>query len=303
MTPDTQKPRRWCAGEASKRDASSTDRGTIRLPSQEVNSKAWTAQRMIAEGFGVIPVDPGLSKRPLWPLVKGVYCATHDPAKAFEWWKREPHANLGIALSGYLVIDIDPRNGGSAAAVQAMGPLLHSWRSQTGGGGYHLWYRLPEGAQVQQGGDKLARGIDIKSGPGSYVLAPPSQTSGRYRWLPDCAPWDGPIAEAPAWLLKALEPAPPPKPRPAPPPRTDDDQRIADALAKISADDRGVWLRVGMALKAHYGEDARALWDSWSATSSKYCPKGQAKAWKSFRGNGVGIGTVFHYARQYGRAA
>ena len=83
--------------------------------------------------------------------------------------------------------------------------------------------------------------------------------------------------------------------------RGDDDERIRDALRSIPADDRGVWLQIGMALKSHLGERGRALWDDWSATcAAKFSDRDQRTTWRSFRKNGIGIGTLFHYAKQAG---
>jgi hypothetical protein len=77
--------------------------------------------------------------------------------------------------------------------------------------------------------------------------------------------------------------------------------RLLEALACIPADDRSTWLRVGMALRREYGDHGRDLWDGWSKTSSKFNEKDQQKAWHSFkRASGVGMGTVFHLARENG---
>ena len=81
-------------------------------------------------------------------------------------------------------------------------------------------------------------------------------------------------------------------------PRCDDDQRIANALQRIPAEDREVWLRVGMALRGHFGDVGRTIWDEWSTTSQKYDPRTQERVWKSFRGGGVTIATIFHLARE-----
>jgi hypothetical protein len=80
-----------------------------------------------------------------------------------------------------------------------------------------------------------------------------------------------------------------------------DEQRIADALRAIPADDRDVWLQIGMALKAELSDGGRSLWDNWSATcGDKFNNRDQDKTWRSFRRNGIGIGTLFHHAQQYG---
>jgi putative DNA primase/helicase len=83
-------------------------------------------------------------------------------------------------------------------------------------------------------------------------------------------------------------------------PRGDDDQRIREALDHINADDRDAWCQIGMALKDYYGDSGRPLWDAWSRRSDKFNERDQDKTWRSFRRNGIGIGTLFHHAKQAG---
>jgi putative DNA primase/helicase len=67
--------------------------------------------------------------------------------------------------------------------------------------------------------------------------------------------------------------------------------------------DRRRWVQIGMALKAHFGDSGLELWDAWSRQSEHYDRKGLERTWRSFRRSGVTIATVFHYAREYRRAA
>lgn len=56
-----------------------------------------------------------------------------------------------------------------------------------------------------------------------------------------------------------------------------------------------------MAIEAHYGQAGRALWDEWSATvKDKHDPADQDRVWGSFKGSGISIGTLFHYAKHGG---
>jgi hypothetical protein len=82
--------------------------------------------------------------------------------------------------------------------------------------------------------------------------------------------------------------------------RDDDDERVRDALQCINADDRSLWLECGMALKAHMGDSGRPLWDEWSRQSPKFGERDQDQTWRSFRRNGIGIGTLYHHAQQAG---
>jgi Primase C terminal 2 (PriCT-2)/RepB DNA-primase from phage plasmid/Protein of unknown function (DUF3987) len=82
--------------------------------------------------------------------------------------------------------------------------------------------------------------------------------------------------------------------------RPDDDERIRDALRYISAEDRDVWLQIGMAIKDHMGDAGRPLWDDWSRQSTKFVERDQEHAWRSLRRNGITIATLFHHAKQAG---
>ena len=80
-----------------------------------------------------------------------------------------------------------------------------------------------------------------------------------------------------------------------------EDRRIRDALFSIDATERHVWLTIGMAIEAHYGQAGRALWDEWSLTAKdKNNPADQDRVWDSFKGSGISIGTLFHYAKHGG---
>lgn len=117
----------------------------------------------------------------------GVLDATTDLAKIARWWGMWPHANIGIAtgaVSGLVVVDIDPRNG----AMDTLAKLADEGKTfaRTGqvlthSGGWHLYYQHP-GYKVPCKTNALGPGIDIK-GDGGYVVAPPSSgVCGEYVW-------------------------------------------------------------------------------------------------------------------------
>lgn len=257
-------------------------------------------------GLPVFPLRPG-AKEPLGALApRGAHDASTDDETIRRWWGLSPSANIGVALPCLLVIDRDDRKGGEETLVRVERRytcLPDTWVTLTAGG-EHYWLVLPDGAEIRGGNDKLGSGLDVKTGRGAYVVAPPSRhpCGIRYAWRPDAHPAETPLAIAPDWLVTLLTPPPPPPPRPFRP-QTDDDRRVADALLRIPADDREVWLRVGMALRSHFGDAGRALWDAWSATSRKYDPKAQDRTWRSFRRDGVTVATIFRLAKGHGNAA
>ena len=73
---------------------------------------------------------------------------------------------------------------------------------------------------------------------------------------------------------------------------------VCEALNHIPPDDYATWIQVGMTLKAA-GLDF-VIWDDWSSNSDKYTHDACVEKWATFKGNRIGLGTVFYVARQYG---
>lgn len=85
----------------------------------------------------------------------------------------------------------------------------------------------------------------------------------------------------------------------APVPHHDDlVQRVNRALQVIPADDRQVWITVGMALHSHFGGAGLAMFNEWSSKSAKYDEQEAERQWNSFKPNGgITIRTLFWLAR------
>jgi putative DNA primase/helicase len=77
---------------------------------------------------------------------------------------------------------------------------------------------------------------------------------------------------------------------------------IEAALSTIPAQDREVWVQVGMAIKAELGDAGFPIWDYWSQTADNYRERDARDVWKSFKQGGVSLGTLFYYARLHGWA-
>jgi hypothetical protein len=127
-----------------------------------------------------------------------------DIAQVRQWWRRWPEANVGVitgAVSGLVVLDVDPRNCGekSLAELEGIhGPLHRTIESLTGGGGQHLYFRHP--ATVVPCGS-VAPGLDVKADGGLVVCPPSGHVSGRdYVWEPGCSPDEALLADLPPWL-------------------------------------------------------------------------------------------------------
>lgn len=76
---------------------------------------------------------------------------------------------------------------------------------------------------------------------------------------------------------------------------------IRAALGFVPADDRDLWLRIGMALKSEFGEEGLALFEAWSEGGASFDAKAVKTAWKSFKpGGAVTMATLVGEAKQRG---
>lgn len=141
---------------------------------------------------------------------KGWRQASSDPAAVREMWDRWPGAHVGLALSesGVVVLDVEPRTGGSRslAALEAKhGRLPAAPVSLTGGGGRHYLFLRPASQEVLRG-RPIADGLVVKADEAFVVLPPSAHASGTvYRWSPDAHIRDIALSEAPGWLVAALD--------------------------------------------------------------------------------------------------
>ena len=89
------------------------------------------------------------------------------------------------------------------------------------------------------------------------------------------------------------------------PPSTDsrvDQRQVAElrsALNHMRSDDRGLWIKMGMALH-ELGNTGRGLWLDWSQSSEKYEANDAAKTWASFKPTNTGYKAVFAEAQSQG---
>ncbi|KKL57642.1 hypothetical protein LCGC14_2233350, partial [marine sediment metagenome] len=161
-------------------------------------------------GWPVFPVTPA-SKTP--STRHGFKDATTDEAQIRVWWEARPDLNIGIACgkdAGFVVLDVDPRNGGAIALdalISEHGQFPPTVTAQTGGGGQHYLFALPEGRLRRT----LCEGVDVQ-GNGKYIVVAPSvhPDGGRYTWLeaPDADHMELPAL--PQWALDMIV-----KPEPA----------------------------------------------------------------------------------------
>jgi hypothetical protein len=144
----------------------------------------------------------------------GFHSATTDRDLIREWFTKWPNANVAIAtgaVSGVVVIDMDPDRGG-LEALEALaaetGPIPDSAVVHTGGDGLHYFLHVPEWPVKSR--NNFRSGIDIR-GDGGYVVAPPSlhRSGGRYEWVSPMIT----LPPIPGPLLDLLAPPPSPEDR------------------------------------------------------------------------------------------
>ena len=200
------------AGDAAPEPEGPEDRSDLPAGDDTAGNSACreAALAYARRGWAVLPLRPR-GKEPL--TEHGVRDATTDPATIEAWWNRWPDANVGIAtgaVSGLVVLDVDPRNGGDEGLRDLLGrhggwgipadeggyPDTHT--VLTGGGGQHYYFAV-EGPAPSR---KLAPGVDLK-GDGGYVVAPPSLHPSGQSYMAEDSTEHLPPVSAPAWILRA----------------------------------------------------------------------------------------------------
>ena len=73
------------------------------------------------------------------------------------------------------------------------------------------------------------------------------------------------------------------------------------ALVHVDPNERALWVKMGAALKSHFGEDGFNLFDDWSATAGNYDAKAVKTTWKGFKSSGgITIGSLVYEAKRGG---
>ena len=161
-----------------------------------------------------LPVFPCASnKHPL--TERGFKDATVDAEQIKAWWGQWPKAMIGMPTghkSGVWVLDVDQHGEDgeeSLLRLRAGRDMPDTMEAMTPSGGRHIYFQLPEGADIRNSAGKLGPGLDVR-GEGGYVIVPPSAANGHaYQWEGSSDPGEGVRAtQAPAWLFALLS-APP----------------------------------------------------------------------------------------------
>ncbi len=134
--------------------------------------------------------------------------ASAKPEIINEWLSKWTDTNIAVATgrrSGIIVLDIDIKYNGDAELQKLerqLGKLPDTLTVLTGGGGFHYYFKYPNGIEISNQNSKIASGIDIKSDGGSATIPPSRHKSGNeYRWKKSYSPIDIGLTELPPeWI-------------------------------------------------------------------------------------------------------
>lgn len=280
------------------------------LPNKASQDLQAIAAEYIQHGWGIVPLPLGQKGPRLKDWQKRTFTVGH--------FSHGGGIGLIHGQSGTVAVDIDDLHGATdwlagfgvdLEALLADEDTVQILSGKPGRG--KLLYRLPEGLTLERKTYTVAgqHVIDFRAGAGIQDVLPPSihpDTGKPYTWRGN---WQQ-LPEIPTQLLAAWQslekresrqtgatlPAYAPAPLPLPASRAEE---LRSALACIPADDRDLWVRMGMALH-ELGEVGRGLWEDWSRKSDKYQAADAAKVWRSFRPGQMHVESVFFEAQQHG---
>ena len=142
----------------------------------------------------------------------GVKDATTNEATIREWWQQRPDANIGIAtgaVSGLVVLDVDPRHGGQESLQQLIDAhirgLSRDRHRPDRGRWWPFLFRLSRSTGPESGRSttrtRHPRRWRVCRGPAQSAR----QSGRRYVWEPSAHPENTPFAPLPPGLLDLIQ--------------------------------------------------------------------------------------------------
>jgi hypothetical protein len=255
------------------------------------------------------PVDPHSGQ----PLEGWAQCRYHLEAIAAV--AASPHVQaVGLLLgsaSGVVAVDFDGRGaGGCFRRIYGRShrdlPATVGWSSGLPHRG-QLAFRVPRefwpllrGRRCWSPAEPEGRGrtvFELRWEGHQSVIAGAHPSTDGYRWIAGQGPAERQVADAPEWLLEPLFKQPDEPTSADYSPTAEDVPRALELLRHIRArEDYASWLAIGMAL---HSVDPGLLsdWVAWSRDCSNFDEAECLSKWASFKGRGVTIGTLHHYAQ------
>jgi putative DNA primase/helicase len=229
-------------------------------------------------GAALFPIPAG-QKDPRGIVGSFLSDCSRDPERWKHWRAERPSCNFGVVAcaSNWIIVDTDANKAGRDAAWAARKELLYaSWglapfvpHCQSGRGGFHDYFSVPEGvdARALRQPDAIkglinlrCRGFTVAAGS-YYDGRAKGEDSGWYELLPGAPP--GPVP-APAALLALCTRAAATSTTTAAPTGMWDTGDVAGLVRWLT--DRGHfavyedWLGIGMALKLECGDEGLPIW-------------------------------------------
>ena len=288
-------------------------------------------ERLIDNGYSILPIMPG-SKKP------GVWSSTGDwrnmtsweryldqPATAYQLnlWKRWPAAGIGVLAGDVVPFDVDVLDADLAFAIKAMifEELGETSVIRVGRAPKMMLLYRTLGARMKK--QRVGPVEILGEGQQFVAYATHPDTGKPYAWPIDSIV-DTPLDQLPTVDAAGIERVmrrlrtmlPPEMLREA---QADQGERqaatnpvlegtpeaVALALEAIPNPDLHWedWNRVGMAVFAATAGQGLAMFERWSSTSAKYEPAAVAERWASYRRSPprrIGAGTIYHLAMEHG---
>lgn len=273
------------------------------------NPFAKNAKQYINRGYSIIPVIYG-EKRPAisaWTEFAQKYPTDNQIT---DWCTKR--CNIGICtgrLSGIIGLDLD--NDYDDIHAKILNIVPDSPVKKRGNKGFTAFYKYngEHSHTLSVNGHQIG---DLLSDSRQCVIPPSLHPNGEnYEWyslsLLDIPKDELPIITNDMWgkINTLLRPViHHPKQHNHIYSENTDEYEIQKAINHIPPDcDYDTWCRVGMALHTHFngGQSGFDLFNQWSSNGSKYKTNEPHAKWTSFTpDNGIGIGTLFYIAKQYG---
>jgi hypothetical protein len=166
------------------------------------------------------PMRAAGDKRPALPEWRTLHEALVTDTVFERWYAYgtgtyHKNPNMGVicghASDNLMVIDADQYKSATSGnwwqdviRVHNHGIDPDTWRAKTGGGGTHRFFKAPMHWRVPTNSTALE--VDIR-GQGGFAMLPPSKhlSGNDYEWIDGFEPWTTELAEAPQWLLDAID--------------------------------------------------------------------------------------------------
>jgi hypothetical protein len=170
-----------------------------------------------AEGHKVVPcVGKQRGKHPKGFKWEATATTSYDQIVA-RWSGVRGYLNVGVMTGGDLIaIDFDGEDGNATRRQwEDAGMLPETVEGQSGGGGYHLYYTVPDGARwdIRNSANTIGRAVDVRGKGGQCVEHGSRHYSGAdiddgwndgahtYMWVEGRSPDEIALSVAPGWLL------------------------------------------------------------------------------------------------------